>query len=144
MAEIGDGTLGAMARLGLSELRNAVSMGAESVEAPTPYGMYGNITPGEVSQGARAMRSRRRAGRAGHDGRVAGLRGARPPRRRKEWSNSRDAKCESDDRLRRVWQGSRPPHHQPRYLAQKGKGLLCSCQCSRPQTRACFAWGGSC
>jgi hypothetical protein len=47
---IGDGTLGAMARLGMQELRNAVSLGPESVEAPTPYGMYGNITPGEVSQ----------------------------------------------------------------------------------------------
>ena len=46
---VGDGTLGASARLGLSELRNAVSLGADSVEAPTPYGMYGAITPMEVS-----------------------------------------------------------------------------------------------
>ena len=47
---MGDGTLGASLRLGLSEVRNAVSLGPESVEAPTPLGMYGNITPMEVSE----------------------------------------------------------------------------------------------
>jgi hypothetical protein len=40
-------TPGAMARLGLAELREAFSLGG-NIAQPTPYGMYGNVTPGEV------------------------------------------------------------------------------------------------
>ncbi len=40
-------TLGAMGRLGVAELREAVSMG-RNVAQPTPLGMYGTMTPGEV------------------------------------------------------------------------------------------------
>ena len=40
-------TPGTMGRLGLAELREAVSFGG-NVAQPTPYGMYGTLTPGEV------------------------------------------------------------------------------------------------
>jgi hypothetical protein len=40
-------TPGAMFRLGVAELREAVSMGG-NVAQPTPLGMYGTLTPGEV------------------------------------------------------------------------------------------------
>lgn len=46
-------SLAAHARLGLSELRQAVSLGG-NVEQPTPYGMWGNITPGEIASGRQA------------------------------------------------------------------------------------------
>jgi hypothetical protein len=45
--KIGGMTLGAHARLGLAELRGAFSLGG-NVEQPTPLGMYGTLTPGEV------------------------------------------------------------------------------------------------
>ena len=41
-------TPGAMARLGLAELREAFSLGG-NIAQPTPYGMFGNVTPGEVA-----------------------------------------------------------------------------------------------
>jgi hypothetical protein len=40
-------TFSAMWRLGWAELREAFSFGG-NVAQPTPYGMYGTITPGEV------------------------------------------------------------------------------------------------
>ncbi len=40
-------TPGAMFRLGMAELREAFSMGG-NVAQPTPLGMYGTLTPGEV------------------------------------------------------------------------------------------------
>ena len=43
-------TPGAMGRLGLAELRDAVSLGG-NVDPATPYGMYGTLTPGEVAAG---------------------------------------------------------------------------------------------
>ena len=42
-------TAGAMGRLGLAELREAVSLDSGN-EAATPYGMYGTLTPGEVGE----------------------------------------------------------------------------------------------
>src|SRR5213080_2768770 len=42
-------TPGAMGRLGLAELREAVSLGG-NVAQPTPLGMYGTLTPGEVGE----------------------------------------------------------------------------------------------
>jgi hypothetical protein len=45
--KLGGMTFGAMARLGLAEIREASSMGG-NVAQPTPYGMYGTLTPGEV------------------------------------------------------------------------------------------------
>jgi hypothetical protein len=44
---IGDKSFGAWMRLGLAELHQAASMGG-NVEQPTPYGMFGNPTPGQV------------------------------------------------------------------------------------------------
>src|SRR3954468_5650171 len=46
--KIGGMTLGAMARLGLAEFREVFSPGG-NIAQPTPYGMYGTLTPGEVS-----------------------------------------------------------------------------------------------
>lgn len=46
--KIGEDTLAAWMRLGLAELRQAASFGG-NVEQPTPYGMYGNPTPGQVA-----------------------------------------------------------------------------------------------
>jgi hypothetical protein len=40
-------TPGAMVRLGLAELREAFSLGG-NIAQPTPLGMYGTLTPGEV------------------------------------------------------------------------------------------------
>jgi hypothetical protein len=40
-------TFGAMFRLGVAELREAVSLGG-NIQPPTPLGMYGTLTPGEV------------------------------------------------------------------------------------------------
>jgi hypothetical protein len=48
MAKIGEGTLASAARLGLAELRNAVTS-RESIAASPDQGMYGNLTPGEIS-----------------------------------------------------------------------------------------------
>jgi hypothetical protein len=45
--KMGGMTPGAMFRLGVAELREAVSMGG-NVAQPTPLGMYGTLTPGEV------------------------------------------------------------------------------------------------
>lgn len=45
--KIGGMTFGASARLGLAELREAFNLGGNIVQ-PTPYGMYGTLTPGEV------------------------------------------------------------------------------------------------
>jgi hypothetical protein len=42
-------TPGAMVRLGLAELREAFSFGG-NVAPPTPLGMYGTLTPGEVGE----------------------------------------------------------------------------------------------
>jgi hypothetical protein len=43
-------SVGAHARLGLAELRQAVSLGG-NVEQATPFGMWGNVTPGEIAAG---------------------------------------------------------------------------------------------
>lgn len=45
--KLGGMTPGAMFRLGVAELREAVSLGG-NVAQPTPLGMYGTMTPGEV------------------------------------------------------------------------------------------------
>jgi hypothetical protein len=45
--KIGGMTFGAHMRLGLAELRAAAALGG-NVEQPTPLGMYGTMTPGEV------------------------------------------------------------------------------------------------
>jgi hypothetical protein len=45
----GAGHAGAMARLGLKELRNAVNPSRESV-ADTEIGLYGSLTQGEIAQ----------------------------------------------------------------------------------------------
>ena len=43
-------TFGAHGRLGLAELRQAVALGGSVTEqTQTPLGMYGTVTPGEVS-----------------------------------------------------------------------------------------------
>ena len=49
MAKIGEGTLAAMGRLGLKELRNAINPSKESV-ADTEIGMYGTATQGEIAE----------------------------------------------------------------------------------------------
>jgi hypothetical protein len=41
-------TAGAMFRLGLAELREAFSLNGGRIAPPTPLGMYGTLTPGEV------------------------------------------------------------------------------------------------
>src|SRR5579864_6833774 len=45
----GAGHVGAMARLGLKELRNAVNPSRESV-ADTEIGLYGTLTQGEIAE----------------------------------------------------------------------------------------------
>jgi len=45
--KMGGMTPGAMFRLGVAELREAASLGG-NVAQPTPLGMYGTLTPGEV------------------------------------------------------------------------------------------------
>jgi len=47
--KIGEGHLGAMARLGLKELRNAANPSPQSV-ADTEIGLYGTKTQGEIAQ----------------------------------------------------------------------------------------------
>lgn len=47
---VGNGHLTAMGRLGLAELRQAFSFGAGSVEQPTPPGIFGSPTQGEIAQ----------------------------------------------------------------------------------------------
>ena len=49
MAKIGDGTLAAMGRLGLKELRNAFNPSRDSI-ADTELGMYGTATQGEIAE----------------------------------------------------------------------------------------------
>lgn len=46
--KIGSEHFGAMARLGLAELRAAVVFSESNVVQPAPYGLYGTKTPGEV------------------------------------------------------------------------------------------------
>jgi hypothetical protein len=48
--KLGAGALQAAGRLGLEELRNAVSMGTTNVEAPTQPGALGTVTPVEVER----------------------------------------------------------------------------------------------
>ena len=48
MAKIGEGTLGAMGRLGLKELRNAFNPSRESV-ADSELGMYGTATQMDIN-----------------------------------------------------------------------------------------------
>ena len=50
MAKIGDGHAAGMARLGLAELRQAVSFGHGSVEQPTGPGIFGAPTQGEIAK----------------------------------------------------------------------------------------------
>jgi hypothetical protein len=48
--KIGGMHAGGMARLGLAELRQAASMeGSVADHTQSPYGLYGTITPGEVT-----------------------------------------------------------------------------------------------
>jgi hypothetical protein len=49
MAKIGEGSLAAMGRLGLKELRNAFNPSRESV-ADSELGMYGTATQGEIAE----------------------------------------------------------------------------------------------
>lgn len=49
MAKIGEGTVEAMGRLGLKELRNAFNPSKESV-ADSELGMYGTATQAEINQ----------------------------------------------------------------------------------------------
>jgi hypothetical protein len=48
MAKIGEGSLEAMGRLGLKELRNALNPSKDSV-ADSEIGMYGTATQGEIA-----------------------------------------------------------------------------------------------
>lgn len=48
MAKWGEGSLAAMGRLGLKELRNAINPSKESI-ADSELGMYGNLTQGEIA-----------------------------------------------------------------------------------------------
>jgi len=48
MAKIGEGTLEAMGRLGLKELRNAFNPSRDSI-ADSEIGMYGTATQGEIA-----------------------------------------------------------------------------------------------
>ena len=48
MAKIGEGTLSAMGRLGLKEIRNAINPSKESV-ADNEVGVYGTATQGEIA-----------------------------------------------------------------------------------------------
>lgn len=49
MAKIGEGSLGAMGRLGLHELRNA-TYADSNIAHHSEVGMYGNPTQGEVAE----------------------------------------------------------------------------------------------
>ncbi|MFN0007198.1 MAG: hypothetical protein ACKVXR_04755 [Planctomycetota bacterium] len=48
--KIGAGHASAMFRLGLAELRAAVAFSESNVVQPSPYGIYGTKTPGEVQE----------------------------------------------------------------------------------------------
>ncbi len=48
----GEGHLGAMARLGLRELRELGNPGG-NIAQPSEYGLYGTLTPGEVAESRR-------------------------------------------------------------------------------------------
>ncbi len=50
MPVIGKGHAAAMGRLGLAELRQALSFGHGSVEQPTPPGIFGSPTQGEIAE----------------------------------------------------------------------------------------------
>jgi hypothetical protein len=48
--KIGAGHFGAMARLGLAELRAASVFSESNIVQPSPYGIAGTKTPGEVQE----------------------------------------------------------------------------------------------
>jgi hypothetical protein len=48
--KIGAGHASAMARLGLAELRAAFVFSESNIVQPSPYGIYGTKTPGEVQE----------------------------------------------------------------------------------------------
>jgi hypothetical protein len=48
--KIGAGHASAMARLGLAELRAAFAVSDSNIVQPSPYGIYGTKTPGEVQE----------------------------------------------------------------------------------------------
>jgi hypothetical protein len=48
--KIGAGHASAMFRLGLAELRAAVAFSESNIIQPSPYGIYGTKTPGEVQE----------------------------------------------------------------------------------------------
>lgn len=52
--KIGAGHASAMARLGLAELRAAVAFSESNIVQPSPYGIYGTKTPGEVQEERRS------------------------------------------------------------------------------------------
>lgn len=52
MAKVGEGSLMAWLRLGLAEARQIFSLGG-NIEQPTPYGMFGTQTPGEIADARR-------------------------------------------------------------------------------------------
>src|SRR5579875_2294617 len=47
---MGKGHAAAMGRLGLAELRQALSFGHGSIEQPTPPGIFGSPTQGEIAE----------------------------------------------------------------------------------------------
>jgi len=49
MAKIGEGTLAAMGRLGLKELRNAINPSRDSI-ADSEIGVFGTATQGEIAK----------------------------------------------------------------------------------------------
>jgi hypothetical protein len=48
--KMGAGHFSAMARLGLAELRAAAVFSESNIVQPSPYGIYGTKTPGEVQE----------------------------------------------------------------------------------------------
>jgi hypothetical protein len=52
--KIGAGHASAMARLGLAELRAAFVVSDSNIVQPSPYGIYGTKTPGEVQEERRS------------------------------------------------------------------------------------------
>jgi hypothetical protein len=53
--KIGDGTLKAMGRLGLNELRATVFNPSGNIAQPLEPGMFGNPTPGEIAKDRQSM-----------------------------------------------------------------------------------------
>jgi hypothetical protein len=90
LPKIGAGHASAMARLGLSELRAAFTFSESNIVQPSPYGIYGTKTPGEVQEERKSssrdggddppsiLEGRRERG--GHDGEDQGREPSEPER----------------------------------------------------------------